>query len=78
MDDFDMMSLDLSGSLDQAIVLPAHPAVGDLQRDLRAAGLDLDRRGDRLVAINPSFAFGLAFEAFGFSGDWEAFTVEYR
>ena len=45
---------------------------------LLAAMLDLRRRGDRLVAVNPSFAFGLAFEALGFSGETEAFTVEYR
>lgn len=45
---------------------------------LLAAMLDLKRRGDRLVAVNPSFAFGLAFEAFGFAGETEAFTVEYR
>lgn len=45
---------------------------------LLAAMLDLKRRGDRLVAVNPSFAFGLAFEALGFSGETEAFTVEYR
>lgn len=45
---------------------------------LLAASLDLSRRGDRLVAVNPSFAFGLAFEALGFTGEREAFTVEYR
>lgn len=45
---------------------------------LLAAMLDMQRRGDRLVAVNPTFAFGLAFEALGFAGETEAFTVEYR
>ncbi len=45
---------------------------------LLAAGLDLAGRGDRLIAVNPSFAFGLAFEAFGFVEGREAFHVEYR
>lgn len=45
---------------------------------LLAAGLELSRREASLVAINPSFAFGLAFEALGFTGEREAFTVEYR
>jgi anti-anti-sigma regulatory factor len=40
---------------------------------LRAAAA----RGGKLRVLNPSFAFTLAFEAFGLGGDDEPFTVEY-
>jgi anti-anti-sigma regulatory factor len=33
--------------------------------------------GGRLVIQDPSFALNLAFEAFGFAGSNEPFTVEY-
>lgn len=78
---------ELQGALLAAMTQPGDVAVdaGAVERIgvpamqvLLAAMLDLKRRGDRLVAVNPSFAFGLAFEALGFAGDTEAFTVEYR
>jgi hypothetical protein len=33
--------------------------------------------GSRAVVVDPSFAFTLAFESFGFGGETEPFTVEY-
>lgn len=44
---------------------------------LLAAHAELQAAGRRLVVLNPSFAFGLAFEALGFEGEREIFTVEY-
>jgi anti-anti-sigma regulatory factor len=42
-----------------------------------AAHKELSAAGRRLVVRNPSFPFGLAFEALGFEGERELFTVEY-
>lgn len=44
---------------------------------LLAVHAELQAAGRRLVVLNPSFAFGLAFEALGFEGEREIFTVEY-
>lgn len=33
--------------------------------------------GQQLIIQNPSFTFALAFEALGFEGDLDIFTVEY-
>ncbi len=33
--------------------------------------------GGRIRVVNPSFAFGLCFEAFGLGGDLEPFEAEY-
>ncbi len=42
-----------------------------------AVDAELKPAGRRLVVQNPSFPFGLAFEALGFEGDRELFSVEY-
>lgn len=44
---------------------------------LAAVHADLSALGNKLIIRNPSFAFGLAFEALGFEGEREIFTVEY-
>jgi hypothetical protein len=49
---------------------PALQVLLAAMRDARAAG-------DSVVILNPSFAFSLTFEAFGFGADNEPFTVEY-
>ncbi len=49
---------------------PALQVLLAAMRDERAAGRSL-------VVANPSFAFSLAFEAYGFGADTEPFTVEY-
>lgn len=42
-----------------------------------SANAELGPKGHRLIVHNPSFSFGVAFEALGFEGDREVFTVEY-
>jgi anti-anti-sigma regulatory factor len=44
---------------------------------LLAAIRELKAAGRVLTVRNPSFAFGLAFEALGYAGEREIFTVEY-
>lgn len=44
---------------------------------LAAARAELAPLGRKLVVLNPSFPFGIAFEALGFEGESELFTVEY-
>jgi hypothetical protein len=73
---------------DALLALPGHAAPRiDAQRVERlppavlqvvlAAARDADAAGSRLTVVNPSFAFSLAFEAYGFGGSNEPFFVEY-
>jgi anti-anti-sigma regulatory factor len=50
---------------------------GPAMQTLLALARDAAAEGGRITVLDPSFAFSLAFEAFGLGGDNEPFNVEY-